>query len=92
MYAFLNLTSNDDVNSEAVIKYVVENTEKIWQGPAMESVNECILFVATNLASFEKKLSGPPANIKKSDCNIKFMAFEICRVLQMFLVSSPLLN
>jgi hypothetical protein len=88
MFKDLGLVKNGDVDIEAAEKYLdTAFDDKIWIENHKTAAELCHKEVMANLPSIQTKYEAEPFNIKRTDCDVKFMAIHSCVSLETFIVS-----
>ena len=84
----LKITNEGDVDMEATFK-LFDNTfsDKIWSQSFKSAAEICFKEVTVNFAAIQSKFEAEPFNLKKEDCNVKFMAIHSCVSLETVIVS-----
>lgn len=78
-YQELKLVKDKDIDKEAVLKYistVIEDAK--WREISKSAFETCLTEVNAKLPEIEKKMENAPFNIKKEQCNVKFLAVSAC--------------
>lgn len=79
---------DDDVDLNAVEKYIDENfDDEKWKKVLKTSCEECHDRLKPKMQEIRAKMEGAPFNIKKDQCDVKFMAFMTCVSLERFSVT-----
>lgn len=81
------LLKEKDIDKDNVLKYLdtAVDDEK-WRNIFKASFEVCFKEVNEKIAEIQKKFEEAPHNIKKEQCNVKFMAIKTCTMLEAFKV------
>lgn len=81
------LNAQNDLDKVASFKHVdVAINDIEWKPVYRMAVHECFKEVNEELVDIIKEFEAPPYNIKKDQCNVKFVAFGTCTRLEAFTV------
>lgn len=83
------LLKDKDVDKDGLLKYLeTAIDDDKWRGIFKSSFETCLKEVNEKISEIQKKFEEAPNNIKKEQCNVKFMAIKTCTVLEAFKVKS----
>jgi hypothetical protein len=82
------LLKDKDIEKEGLLKYLDSaiDDEK-WRKVFKSSFETCLNEVNEKITEIQKKFEDAPHNIKKEQCNVKFMAVKTCTMLEAFKVT-----
>jgi hypothetical protein len=81
------LIKDNDFDKDGVTKYIDAAFEDDkWRQIFKSSFQQCYKEVSDKLADIQKRYEDAPLNIKKDQCNVKFMAVKTCTILESFKV------
>lgn len=81
------LNAQNDLDKAASLKHVDEAIKDIeWKPVYRMAVHACFKEVNEELVDIIKEFEAPPYNIRKDQCNVKFVAFGTCTRLEAFTV------
>lgn len=81
------LIKNNDIDKEAAMKFVdLSVTDSAWNSIYKLATEECLKEVDETFPEIQKKLEKAPFNIKKDQCNVKYMELVSCIESQVFMV------
>lgn len=81
------LNAQNDLDKAASLKHVdVAINDIEWKPVYRMAVHECFKEVNEELVDIIKEFEAPPYNIRKDQCNVKFVAFGTCTRLEAFTV------
>ncbi|KAG5677977.1 hypothetical protein PVAND_007689 [Polypedilum vanderplanki] len=79
------LIKDNDFDKDGVIKYIDTAIEDDrWKQIFKTSFQDCYKEVSDKFADIQKRYEDAPLNIKKDQCNVKFMAVKTCTILESF--------
>lgn len=88
LFKELNLTKDNNIDKDAMLKYVDRVKEANWKPVMKAAVEECYKEVIAKKDDIAKELAKAPFNIKPDQCNSLFMAMITCVHLEGFEVIS----
>lgn len=81
------LLKEKDVDKDRLLEYLDSNVDdEKWRDIFKASFQICLKEVNEKIAEIQKKFEEAPHNIKKEQCNVKFMAIKTCTMLEAFKV------
>lgn len=81
------LLKEKDVDKEGILKYLdTAIDDEKWRDIFKSSFEICLKEVSEKIVEIQKKFEEAPHNIKKEQCNVKFMAIKTCTMLEAFKV------
>lgn len=81
------LLKDKDVDKEGLLKYLeTAIDDDKWKQIFKSSFETCLKEVNGKISEIQKKFEEAPHNIKKEQCNVKFMAVKTCSMLEAFKV------
>ena len=82
-----NLVKDNDIDKEATMKFVdLSVTDITWKPLFKMATEECLNELDETFPAIQKKLEIAPFNIKKDQCNAKYMELVSCIESQVFMV------
>ena len=87
----LKLVKDKDIDKEAVLKYLsTAYDDAKWKDLSKSVFETCLAEVTAKLPEIVNKMENAPYNIKKEQCNVKYIAVSICAALEInYKVSEP---
>lgn len=84
----LNIVKNGDIDMTVIDKFVDEFIDDAkWRKVLKNACNDCYKRLKPKMQEIRAKMEAAPFNIKKEDCDVKFMAFSTCVTFEKFLVN-----
>lgn len=81
------LNGQRDLDKTVLLKHVDDVVKDIaWKPVYTMAVTECFTEVNAELKDIIEEFEGPPYNIQRDQCNVKFVAFGTCTRLEAFTV------
>jgi hypothetical protein len=83
------LIKDNDFDRDGVTKYIdAAFDDDKWKQIFKSAFQSCFKEVTEKLADIQKRYEDAPLNIKRDQCNVKFMAVKTCTVLESFKVGA----
>lgn len=83
VYQEMKLSKDKNIDKDAVLKYLSTTfADAKWNDLFKSTFETCLSEVNEKLPEIEKKLENAPYNIKKDQCNVKFLAVTVCVALE----------
>lgn len=84
----LKLIKDDDINKQAALNFIESNTkDPIWKPVYKSSLEICFKEINEKMPDILKELQAEPFNIKRNQCNVKYMSIVTCIHLEGFIVN-----
>lgn len=85
VYEEMKLVKDKNIDNDAVMKYLsTAFADAKWNDLFKSTFETCLNEVNEKLPEIEKKLENAPYNIKKDQCNVKFLAVTVCVALEVY--------
>jgi Mor family transcriptional regulator len=82
------LLKDKDIDKDGLLKHLdTAIDDDKWREIFKSSFETCLKEVNEKISEIQKKFEEAPHNIKKEQCNVKFMAIKTCTVLEAFKVN-----
>ena len=83
----LRITNNNDIDEPAIMNFFDDNVkEAIWKPIFKSTFQECMKEITSKMPIITKTMESAPFNIRKDQCNVKYIAMVMCTEMKHFTV------
>ncbi len=86
----MKVVKNDAIDKDLYYNMIDSKVHEVyWRQPLKEAFDQCQ--IVSDASKIQEAFSSPPFNIKKEDCDARFLAMFMCIHLDSFVVSMMLI-
>jgi hypothetical protein len=88
VFAEMKLIKDNSFDKDAYAKMIDSKVkDEQWKQPLKDAFDQCHTPIVNDMAKIHTVFSAPPFEIKKEECDAKYLAMFVCLHLESFVVS-----